>query len=454
MWLEVRNIQTKVARATDEEVAWLSSYLSFEDARARFRGGGDQRFRLFNGISMTFPSGLLPLVQRGAVKEGFTIELADRRVVPLQADMAADLAWLRDYQLEAVDTIVAKARGILHIVTGGGKTECFAALTRRLPGKWLFLVHRTTLVDQAADRVELRTGASVGRVGEGRWCSFSDEQRIICASFQTLHARLVEPEAQALLAQADGVCVDECHTIPAETFYRIVMMTRGAYWRVGLSGTPLARGDKRSVLAISALGPVVYRIKPERLITAGVLTRPRIRLVPVAQQSDKPTWQGVYGECIVRSKARNRALVEAARRAPKPCLVFVKEIAHGRLLDKAIRSGGLRSEFVWGSDSSTARRGAVKRLVRSDIDVLVCSVVFQEGVDIPELQSVIVGSGGRSAIAALQRIGRGMRVAEGKTEFVVYDIKDVGNKWLERHTRERIRAYTSEGHETIIESTV
>ena len=101
-------------------------------------------------------------------------------------------------------------------------------------------------------------------------------------------------------------------------------------------------------------------------------------------------------------------------------------------------------------------------------DVLICSVIFQEGEDVPDLRSVVIGSAGKSVIATLQRIGRGMRRASGKDEFEVFDVADLGCgcmsgpashrhpgcKWLDKHTRDRIKAYTTEGHETVLEDWV
>jgi superfamily II DNA or RNA helicase len=258
---------------------------------------------------------------------------------------------------------------------------------------------------------------------------------------------------------ADGLVAHNCHTLPADSFWGVAQACP-AHYRFGLSGTPLARGDKRSVLAIGALGPVVYRIIPDVLIRAGVLAKPKIRLTSVVQRSERPTWQGVYGESIVRSSIRNKAVVECARKAEKPCLVFVKEIAHGKLIKKALEQAGLTSEFVYGEDDTSERRESIKRLVRGDSDVLVCSVVFQEGIDIPALRSVVIASGGKSVIAALQRIGRGMRKSLGKDEFEVHDIADkgcgcgsrghAGCRWLEKHTRARVKAYAGEGFQVAI----
>lgn len=456
MWIERGNLYCKVARADDKERRWLREYLAFDDDKARFkkRGGGDGKVHLFNAMNDTFPAGFFALVSEAAQREGFTVASADKRTAPCLHDPAANIGWLRSYQTAAVSAVTAKHRGILWMPTGSGKTEVACALGLLYPCRWLFLVHRAGLMDQAAERWKLRTGEDAGRIGEGEW----SVKRYTVATFQTLYARMGTPDCDALLDGVEGVIIDEAHTLPANTFWKVAMKLRNAYFRVGMSGTPLARGDRRSLFTIAATGPVIYRIKPEVLITAGVLSKPTIRLTPVEQTSDCPTWQGVYGEAVVRSVKRNKVVVAQAKRAQKPCLVFVKEIAHGKELEHRLRAAGLTTEFVWGTDSVEERKAAVHRLVHGDCDVLVASVIFNEGIDIPALRSVVIASGGKSVIAALQRIGRGMRVqrdAAGvviKDTFEVFDISDTGNRWLKKHTRARLKAYAGEGYETVVEA--
>jgi superfamily II DNA or RNA helicase len=480
MWIEHGDNYAKLVRATDAERAWLTEYLAFTDSAAKYRKGrthsADGKVRMFNVFNQTFPSGFLSLVQRAAPEEGFSVELADNRCCPCPRDPDADLGWLRDYQLEGVERAASRGRGILWCPTGSGKTEIAVGLAQALPCRWLFLVHRASLMEQTAERYERRTGRQAGRIGDGTW-NVPDGCTFVVATFQTLAKRLQQKDARttALLAGSEGLIVDECHVLPAWSFWHVAMACP-AYFRLGMSGTPLARGDQRSVFAIAALGPVIYRIKAETLIGAGVLARPHIHMVEVHHpRSDKPTWQGVYGENIVRSNRRNALVVEAVRRAERPCLVFVKEIRHGRELERRLWAAGLKPAFTWGSHSVEHRMRYVRDLVQGRIDVLVCSVVFQEGIDIPELRSVVVASGGKSVIAALQKLGRGMRpdAKSGKTDFECWDFHDVGCgctkakaedgeerrthsgcRWLERHSRARLRAYAQEGYETVIEQLV
>lgn len=456
MWIEVGNLKARLVRATEDERRWLSDYLSFEDEKARFRRAPGARIRMFNFVDGTFAAGFVGMVRKAATEEGLKVDLIDQRAPPCAPDPQADLGWLRDYQRDGVQKVVAETRGILWHPTGSGKTDTATGLGKLLPCRWLFLVHRGNLLDQAAERWEKRTGTPAGRVGDGTWVA----ERFTVATFQTLHARLkADPhdlEATALLAGAQGVVFDEAHILPANSFLGIAMRTPNAYWRVGMSGTPLARGDRRSLYTVAATGPVIHRVHPDVLIKAGVLSRPKIRMVPLEQHATGPgRWHDVYRELVVESRKRNDLVVRVTTGATKPSIVFVKEIDHGRALEAMIRKAGISCEFIWGTDSTEERRAAVRRLVRRDVDVLVASVVFNEGVDIPELRSVVIASGGKSVIAALQRVGRGMRVqkdAQGnvvKDEFEVWDVMDRGDRWLQRHGRARVRAYAGEGYETV-----
>ena len=92
-------------------------------------------------------------------------------------------------------------------------------------------------------------------------------------------------------------------------------------------------------------------------------------------------------------------------------------------------------------------KAAIKALEFHEVDVVVCSKVFQQGIDIPELRAVVIGGGGKSIIAALQRLGRGGRATENKSTFELWDVADEGCMWLRRHARARRKAYLSEGYQ-------
>ena len=452
----VGNVRTQITRYEQfDDLDWFEDFLSVEDEASKFvqvagrvkHIGKGKPIRLFCYNTQSFPTGLLRHVVRHAKSENIEIDVIDKRERLITTQHTLD--WLRPIQTKAVEIAVRKMNGILWMPTGSGKTEVAIAISEKLQGKWLFLVHKKDLLHQTAERYERRTNKTASKIGDG---VFDVSQNFVVATFQTLSARIKkrDEDALALLRSVDGIMVDECHTLPANSFWSIAMNCQSAY-RFGLSGTPLARSDKKSIYAISALGGIIYRIRPQQLIEAGLLAQPIIHMPQVFQECNRPTWQGVYGEMIVKSAKRNKLIVELARKAEKPCLIFVKQVNHGKALEKRLRKAGIPSEFIWGDKNTSARQSATRRLVHGDTDVLIASNIFQEGIDIPELRSLIIATAGRSAIAAIQRIGRGMRLDKDKTVFHVWDIYDTGNRIAEKWSKSRHRIYEREGYDVVLE---
>lgn len=453
--ITLENVQAQ-AQGDPHELAWLNSLLSYPNAKYRWTGGSET-IRLLHPIDNTFPAGFTRVVYEAAQKDNHPITITDSRKRP-QIDAAADLAWLRDYQQDAVGAALRRTRGYIHAPTASGKTEIAAGIARSLPTcKLAFLVHRNQLADQTRKRFAMRIPeVPVGFIAEGEW----EPDRVTVATFQSLWSRLADPKrhakTKAWLESLDAFIVDECHVIPARTFTAILDYCCNAYFRIGVSGTPVAGGGEKAVAVLGRLGPVVYRIRPEVLIANGSIAMPTIKMVPVLQTMQMPPainrfqqarlWHKVNKELVVNSRARNDAIVRMVQAAQKPSMVFVQNLKHGEKLLASLRHGGLNCEFVEGKISTEYRNQMIKQLERGDIDVLVATVVFNEGVDIPTLQSVVIAAGGKSPIAAIQRVGRGMRIAAGKTTFEVWDVQDEGVGMLERHTKERLKAYKNEGY--------
>jgi superfamily II DNA or RNA helicase len=193
---------------------------------------------------------------------------------------------------------------------------------------------------------------------------------------------------------------------------------------------------------------VVYKIPTKLLIERGVLSKATIRMVRCEQSSDKASWASVYKQLVVASKRRNDLVAELAEGARKPALLFVDQLAHGHQLVKLLRARGIRADVAFGDNQLSERQRKVRALENGEIDVLVCNVIFQEGIDIPALKSVVVAAGKSAATATIQRLGRGMRTcADGDDTFELWDVFDTGQKWLAQHSRDRRAAYESEEHE-------
>ena len=112
----------------------------------------------------------------------------------------------------------------------------------------------------------------------------------------------------------------------------------------------------------------------------------------------------------------------------------------------------MRFAYVSGKDTSQRRKRIVAAFKDGQIDVLISSVILEEGFDFAGLEFLILAGGGKAEHRQVQRIGRGMRVAEGKASLTVIDFMDKG-KWLGEHSRQRAKAYRKERAYTIHELT-
>lgn len=330
-------------------------------------------------------------------------------------------------------------------------TEIAVALMFAHKCNCLFLVHKTNLLHQTAERFFLRTGERAGMIGD----SVFVPGRVTIATYQTLTKMLLGSRRKEILTflESIGIVVaDECHVVPSNTAYTIVMACKRAELRIGLSATPLERTDQRSIYAVAALGPIMFKVNAAASIESGRLVAPTIRMLRCMHPRATGNWQAVYRRYVLENDLRNALIARAVKAAAKPCFVFVKQLQQGTALLKAIRRAGINADFVNGSHSTEQRKAAIKKLVRHDIDVIVTTPVFQEGVDVPALASVVMAGGGASHIAALQSIGRALRTNDGKSSAEVWDIYDVNIASLQKHSEARATAYRSEGHTVLIGS--
>ncbi len=456
MKLELTPNYARVLEATDEQWDWIRDYLSIKEqqfrknyrtGRAEHAGAEKISFVKRDG---SFPAGFVRSVAANCKQKEWGLEYVNLLPEPsTPPDDTADISFLRPYQLEAVEMVVKRRRGVIQHPTAAGKTIVFVGMSMRIPIHWVFLVRQKDLLYQTAEKYERHAGKTVNLIGDGK-VDLSGTGNVTVATAQTLSAKRGDPIIWDHLSDAEGVVVDECHTVPGDQLYRFIMVTSQAIYRVGLSGTPFARSDTKGALTIGALGPIIHKRRADELIAQGYLAEAIIEMHEHHGESAAATQPGAYNELVVRSVSRNKLIVKLMQRADKPNLTFVKQVKHGHQLVARAEKAGLKVEFVWGNKNTDSRKASIKRLVRGDIDCIVASVVFEQGIDIEDLASGVNAAAGKSARAALQRLGRGMRRPDGKTSFQMFDVYDRGNKWMEKHARSRQRAYESEGHKVTV----
>lgn len=403
-----------------------------------------------------FPAGLVPWLVTRLGHESIKVEVKDTRPPATGAlcfNLFTNNTEFRPHQVEAIAAGMERERGIVHHPTAAGKTEVMIELNRLINRKSLVLVHRKDLLYQTAERFMKTLSVDktiIGVIGDGQW----EPRNITIATFQTLARRLKERDEVVkkwLREDIGQVHVDEAHHLPAKTYERVMTQLTNARWRLGYSATPDKEGDPETMFKVSAhLGPTIHRATGTDLIDKGHLVPVdvfMVRLPPVT--APYPSWKWAVEMGIVSNRERNNMICAIARKCAAssigPVVILVERIVHGEALARI-----LGTEFVSGNSPTAVRQRAWNALKTGGMKMLVTSKIADEGLDIPPLSFLILAGGGKAPHMTVQRVGRGMRVAEGKENLFVFDFLDSG-KWLSTHSKKRRKTYSEQAAYTVQE---
>ena len=404
---------------------------------------------------------------------------SDWRALPTNYTLQQTQVKLRGYQYEAVSAAFGNVtrgfgwspRGVIEVATGGGKTEIAVAMYEMNPVPTFFLVHRKDLLIQAKERFE-QYGHTVGIIGNGE---FKVEPGINIATMQTLKIIFEEPGSTragvlaALMQDCEQVFFDECHLMASSeekgNEFISVADKFDVPFRWGLTATPFMRTQYDNMLLEGVAGAALYKISSKQLVDLGHLTPPKVTMRYVAGKIDvtvpvkigkRPTatdkWRAVESACIKTARRRTELIIDEMVSGPFPCLVLVKTVEQADFIKMLMAKRGLPEvPFLSGKNSASSRRQAVQQMREGELDVLLVTTIFDEGVDIPELAKVILASGGKSAVKTVQRVGRCLRTADGKEEAIIIDFQDSHHKMVRKHALARMKIYKEQEYEVIVE---
>jgi len=406
------------------------------------------------GKDGTFLTGMLPrVVDKSAGKFKVTLEYIGPPRIP--GVLKPYLVQLRDYQKLGVASALNNKfngwwpRGILQVATGGGKTEMAVAMYQSLPLPTLFIVHLKTLLHQTVERFQ-KYGITTGVVGDS---IMNINPNITVATIQSLDYQVKNGNKHLItfLQNVNQVFFDEAHGIAAtvakgNTLVQLSNQMSNAFIRWGLTATPFMRDVYSNNLLEGVTGKVLYKISSEELINQGYLTPPDIRMLKVPPAAGcAAKWPAAYDDGIVLNHARTKMLLDEVAKAPKPALIMCTHIAHAKIIHRNAPAFGIRMGYLDGSSSSTERKTAIQDLVLNKFDAIVCTTIFNAGVDIPQLRTVCLAAGGKSKVALLQKLGRGLRRSVSKDKVTIIDFWDTSAKILEKHSKERAKVWLNEG---------
>lgn len=377
---------------------------------------------------------------RRSLGESSTISFAnlDVRPYPHQQRMLDALMVERDRHDRHRNLVVA--------ATGTGKTVVAALDYQRLVERYgdlslLFVAHRKEILDQS-----LRTYQAVlrrGDFGEIHGAGRTAAGRHVFAMIQSLQeARIQEIGRDAF----DVVVVDEFHHAAADSYDRLLKHLQPREL-LGLTATP-ERLDGRDVTEWFD-----YRIAVELRLWEAV---DQGFLVPfqyfgIADGTDlrQLTWRrGGYApeelsSLLTGDDIRVAKLLEAVQRiildpGQMRALGFCVSKEHAGYMARKFTEAGLGSIALTGDDSAEVRDQGLSDLKAGRIRCVFSVEVLGEGVDVPDVDTVLLLRPTASATVFTQQLGRGLRRARGKSSLTVIDL--IGQQHREFRFEDRLKA--------------
>lgn len=346
----------------------------------------------------------------------------------------------KTYQQDMLEQLAAERvhgrwRNLVVAATGTGKTVVAAfdyrSLCAREGGRprLLFVAHREEILRQA-----LRTYREVLRDPEfGELLAGGTQPE----RHDHLFATIDSVTSRDLVARLGAthwhtVVVDECHRLAADRFHAFVTQVRPRVL-LGLTATP-ERSDGQPISTYFDVRPDGSPAVELRLWHALELQL----LAPFEYYAcddatdfssvpwDRPGEREAIDNIVTGNDVRARLVVNEWRRLASDArrsrtLVFCVSVAHARFMTDRFNRAGLPAACVVGETPLDERRQAPQRLASGELCALVTVDLYNEGVDLPAVDTLLLLRPTQSAVLFQQQIGRGLRLAPGKEGCLVLD---------------------------------
>ena len=347
-------------------------------------------------------------------------------------------------KLEAERTVRGYTRNLVVAATGTGKTVISALDYKRFrkqnPGKpcrLLFVVHREEILKQSlyTFRAVLKD-ANFGEMFVGSYKPDSIDNLFI--SIQTFNSQDFDKKTAADFY--DYIIVDEFHHAAARTYQDLLNHYKPQIL-LGLTATP-ERMDGKSILPYFN-NRIAAEIRLPEAIDRKLLCPFQYFGVTDNVDLDNLRWAAGGYDKGELSRIYTLSGAMANRRADlvvRSLLKYVTDIddvkglgfcvsiEHAEFMCRYFNEHGIPSMFLTGKSPDEERKTAKQRLVAGEVRFIFVVDIYNEGVDIPEVNTVLFLRPTESLTIFLQQLGRGLRLAEDKECLTVLDFIGQANK--------------------------
>ena len=387
------------------------------------------------------------------VKPKEDIKLPSKQLIPnsMQQAFISNLRKLRNEN---------ESKSLLISATGTGKTYASAfALQDQNPKKALFLVHREQIAKQALQSYRNVFGDTKTF---GLLSGNSKDTDVDClfATMQTMSKK--EVYSSFAPDTFDTIIIDEAHRIGAKSYQEIMDYFNPKFW-LGMSASP-ERTDDFDVYAAFDHN-IAYEIRLQQALEENLLCPFHYFGITDFLTNGNETDFTDFN--YLTSNQRVDYIIEqtnyygySGERVKG--LMFCSSKKEAAALSERLNLRGYRTIALSGEDSQEKREDAIDRLVsdtRSDYLQYILTVdIFNEGVDIPEINQVVLLRPTQSPIVFVQQLGRGLRKSKDKEYVVILDfIGNYKNNFMipialsgdRSYNKDNIRRYVLEGERII-----
>lgn len=369
-----------------------------------------------------------------------------------------------DYQQEILERLQVERevrghwRNLVVAATGTGKTvmaasdyKVFAEKHER--ARLLFIAHREEILRQSL--LTFRQVLSDYNFGE-KWYGGEEPANYehVFASKDTLNNRLDNLQLPA--DYYDYIVVDEVHHVAASSYRKILNYFKPKVL-LGLTATP-ERMDGEDITQ-DFDGTISAEIRLDDALNKGLLAPFYYYGITDSVDYSEVAWdKGHYvaselSRIYSYNDARTAVILQSLQKyitniRDVRALCFCVDQQHARYMASKFTLCGLKAD-VLTSENAQMRTALYNRLKRKDINYLFVVDMFNEGVDIPEVDTILFLRPTESLTVFIQQFGRGLRKAEGKTHVDILDF--VGNSRAEFNYTDRMRVMLGRTSMSVVE---
>lgn len=379
-------------------------------------------------------------------RTGVKVSVTDQRPKPKRLKVKF-IGELRKDQKKAVKEVNKNEFGVLVAPPGVGKTVmgCNLIAKRKVPT--LILVHRKPLMDQWLSKISEFLDVDSKEIGSYGGSKKKLKGKVDVAMLQTLNNL---EDSDEFLSQYGQIIIDECHHIPAFSFENVLKKISSKYF-LGLTATPVRKDGLQNILYMQC-GPIRYEM--EEFGAKDLVKKALIRETNFHVKNLMPESMAIHEiwEQLILDKSRNNLLARDILLSLKndrfPLLITDRK-EHLAILSKLVRSR-IKDKFpgfILMGELKKKERQAIFEKINSCVEkkepfyILSTGSFIGEGIDIPILDTLILGMPISFKGRMKQYVGRIHRPFEGKKDVMIYDYLDPNTSLTISMFKKRISSY-------------